>query len=107
MKFIVNGVEKNVSLKVWDNKSNQLAYGGEDIFSGVETGVHTDPRFTWDEDGEGWACTEESYDELIEFWKEETAKYNLREPNWFTEGLDADELQDEIWLDLEYLFDYD
>ena len=107
MKFIVNGIEKTVSLKVWDNKRDQLANGGADIFSDIETGVQTDPRYTWSEEDFAYICSAETYDELVEFWREETAKYNVREKSWFTENLDEDEDLEEFSKDLEYLFDYD
>ena len=107
MKFIVNGAEKTVSLKVWDNKENRLACGGADIFADIETGVQTDPRFTWSEEASAYICSAETYDELIEFWKEETSRYNVRERSWFTENLDEDEEAEEFAKDLEYLFDYD
>ena len=54
-----------------------------------------------------WICSAETYDELVEFWREETAKYNVREKSWFTEDLDEDEELEEFSKDLEYLFDYD
>lgn len=107
MKFIVNGIEKTVILKVWDNKRNQLANGGADIFADIETGVQTDPRFTWSKEDSAYICSAETYDELVTWWTEECSKYNLREKSWITENLDEDEELEEFAKDLEYLFDYD
>ena len=107
MKFKVNGIIKEITLKVWDNKHDCLAYGGVDIFGDIETGVQTDSRFVWDDEAEAWVCSEEMYDRVVDFWREETAKYNVRERSWFTEGFSEDEMADEFAKDLEFLFDYD
>ena len=83
MKFIVSGVVKQITLKVWDNHAETLCYQGEDIFESVALEmVRIDPRFDWSDEDQAWICSDEAYERLVEFWREEAAKYNLREPSW-------------------------
>lgn len=108
MKFIVNGVEKHVTLRVWSNKENRIRNGGADIFGDLAgDSIRTDPRFAWSEEDGAYICSAETYDNLTTWWTEETAKYNVREDSWFTESLDEEELEQELEKDLEFFFEYD
>ena len=108
MTFLVDGIEKHISLKKWSNETQAFCYHGEDIFAGVAgDDIIQDPAFEWVREEGAWVCSKAAYDRLVEFWREETSKYNVWEPNYFTDGLDEEELMEELNMNLEYIFDYD
>jgi hypothetical protein len=107
MKFIVNGIEKEVTLRVWSNKENAICNGGADVFEEIAAdSIAADPDFAWSDEDECYTCSAETYDNLVTWWTEEVAKYNVREDSWFTDFMDEDEFLAEMAKDLEYFFQY-
>lgn len=89
MLFIVNGVEKRITLRKWDERSSRW---GEDMFPDLETD-HTN----------GCDVTPEEYQDIIDYWESELEAY--------TDGYASEHFGQRDWDDLEdetlYSFEYD
>lgn len=60
MTIIVNGIEKNITMKAWNGSQYS-----PDVFGDVEPNVHD-----WQE------MTEDEFGQLVDFWQDEVESYN-------------------------------
>lgn len=99
MKFLVDGKQKQISLRRFSHQSNKLS---PDLFDDLETDFPA--AHARAEGSSAIVCTAAEYTELVEWWTQETDAYNARKSNnWFVEQLSAEERAAEYAAKYEFM----